>query len=146
MTYLNSSESVPGWNDPALWSRLVESPYDDVRLCVVRALESRQQHKLPGSADEQVAFVWTTVLLNVHRGGRTKVLALRQISEAIKRDPPRAAPLLPVLAVAIRSVRLPEARAGIAAVVAAVEAHPPLYEPVARFLPEVRISEEAAVG
>jgi len=130
-----------GWDDTVLWSRLIESPYDDVRFSVVRALEQRSIARFD---DAQLAHVWTSVLLNVHRGGRTKMIALRQISEAIQSDPQRAAPLLPVLAVAIRSVRLPEARSGLAAVVGAIEAHPPLLDAVRRFLPEVQISEEAA--
>jgi hypothetical protein len=132
-----------GYHDPALWSRLIETPYDDVRFHVVDALQRRVT--LPGAADEQVAFVWTSVLLGVHRGGRAKLAALRQISRAIADDPARAEPLLPVLAVAIRSVRLPEVRTGMSALVAAVEKHPPLADAIARHLPELRVAEEVAV-
>ena len=45
-----------------------------------------------------------TVLLGVHRGGRAKLKSLRQISEAIAEQLDRADRLMPVLAVAIRSV------------------------------------------
>ena len=132
-----------GYDDPALWSRLIETPYDDLRFHVVKELERRTT--LPGTSITQIAVVWTTVLLNIHRGGRAKLAALKQISRAIVEDPARAEPLLPVLAVAIRSVRLPEVRTGLSAVVAAVEMHPPLADAVARYLPEMELAQEAAV-
>jgi hypothetical protein len=133
-----------GYNDPGLWSRLIETPYDDLRFHVVAELQRRT--KLPGTQIGQITHVWTTVLLNIHRGGRTKLVALKQISRAIVDDPQNAEPLLPVLAVAIRSVRMPEVRTGLSAVVTAVELHPPLADAVARHLPEMRLSAEAAVS
>jgi hypothetical protein len=132
-----------GYDDPALWSRLIETPYDDLRFHVVKELERRTT--LPGASLEQITGVWTNVLLNIHRGGRSKLAALKQISRAIVDDPARAEPLLPVLAVAIRSVRMPEVRTGLSAVVAAVEMHPPLAEAVAKYLPEMELAQEAAV-
>ncbi len=130
-----------GFNDPALWSRLIETPYDDVRFHVVGELERRA--KLPGTRIDQVSLIWTTVLLNIHRGGRAKLVALKQISRAVAEDPAQAEPLLPVLAVAIRSVRMPEVRTGLAAVVSAVEAHPSLADAVARYIPELQLPAEA---
>ena len=132
-----------GYNDPALWSRLIETPYDDLRFHVVDKLKRRAA--LPGTSVEQVPLVWTAVLLNIHRGGRSKLAALKQISRAIVDDPERAEPLLPVLAVAIRSVRMPEVRTGLSAVVAAVEIHPPLRAAVEKHLSEMELSTEAAV-
>jgi len=46
-----------------------------------------------------------------------------------------------VLAVAIRSVRGPEARAGLAAVASIVEALPQVGETVRRLLPEMKFVE-----
>jgi hypothetical protein len=132
-----------GYHDPALWSRLIETPYDDLRFNVVKELQRRAT--LPGTSIQQITLVWTTVLLNIHRGGRFKLAALRQISRAIVDDPAHAEPLLPVLAVAIRSVRMPEVRTGLSAIVTAVEIHPPLADAVARHLPEMQLSAEAAV-
>ena len=85
-------------------------------------------------------MVWMTVLLGVHRGGRAKLKALRQISEAIAEQPDRAERLVPVLAVAIRSVRPPEARAGLSAILSAVSARPELEATLARFIPELRLT------
>lgn len=129
------TESTPGWNDPVLWGRLLETPYEDVRLRLVAALDGRST--IPGAGPDDLAAVWVPVLLGIHRGGRRKLSALRQISQAVRADPSRAARLIPVLAIAIRSVRPPEARAGLAAVVGAVEAQPGLAEVVARHLPEL---------
>lgn len=127
----------PGWNDSALWSKLIESPYDDVRLRLVEAL--RQRVAVPGADPTAHARLWISVLLGVHRGGRTKLTAIRQISDALRDHPDRAERLLPVLAVAIRSVRAPEARSGLAAIVGAVDARPELGPLVTRFLPELKL-------
>jgi hypothetical protein len=54
--------------------------------------------------------------------------------------------LLPVLAVALRSVRQPEARGGLAAVVTVVEARPELTDMVKRFLPELDLSPAEAAA
>jgi hypothetical protein len=129
------TETSPGWNDPALWTRLLESPYDDVRLRLVAELQRRS--KLPGIGVAGLSALWSGVLLAIHRGGRAKLTALRQISDAVKSEPQNAEVLLPVLAVAIRSVRLPEARAGLAAIVAAIDARPELEPLVRRALPEL---------
>jgi len=136
------TEKSPGWNDPALWSRLLETPYDDVRLQLVAALEQRT--RFPGVASESLSTLWAPVLLAIHRGGRDKLTALRQISAAIRDNPAAAEPLLPVLAVAIRSVRGPEARHGLAAVVAAVDARPDLEPLLKRHLPELSLAEVPA--
>jgi hypothetical protein len=130
----------PGYNDPALWSRLTESPYDDVRIRVIAELERRKT--LPGAAADQLETIWTSVLLAIHRGNRAKLAALRQISSEIRHNPNRAQSLLPVLAVAIRSVRIPEARAGLASIVSAVEAHPDLIPALGKHLPELQITAE----
>jgi hypothetical protein len=129
-------QDSPAYHDPFLWSRLVETPFDDLRLRLVDHLEKRLKVTDPN----QLAWLWCSVLLGVHRGGRQKTKAVRQIGEAIQKDPARAEKLLPVLAVAIRSVRAPEARAGLAAVVGAVEARPELAEAVKRHLPELKLA------
>ena len=128
---------VPGYSDPALYARLVESPYDDIRLALIQQLSLRQ--KLPGAGDDQLTSLWTGVLLNIHRAGRAKLTALRQISAAVRDRPESRARLLPVLAVSIRSVRAPEARHGLAALVAAIETSPDLAQSVAQQFPELQI-------
>ena len=74
-----------GYNDPALWSRLIETPYDDLRMALVTAL--RQRVSLPGADADRLAGVWCPLLLNIHRGGRHKLVALRQVGDAIRDDP-----------------------------------------------------------
>jgi len=132
----------PALGDAALWSRLVETPYDDVRLRVIDFLQ--QQTQLPGVNVDHLQNIWRSVLLGVHRGGRQKARAVRQIAQAILENPARVDDLLPVLAVAVRSVRGPEARAGLAAVVSVVEARPQLADAVQRHLPEMKIAEATA--
>jgi hypothetical protein len=136
------TEASAGWNDPVLWARLLETPYEDIRLRLVETLARRS--KLPGASASDLAPLWSSVLLGVHRGGRHKLTALRQISDALHADAASAEKLLPVLAVAIRSVRLPEARAGLAAIVSAVEASPAVEPLVARYLPELELRARSA--
>jgi hypothetical protein len=131
----------PGYNDAALWSRLLETPYEDVRLRLVDALTARTRESKVSTALQRrdLSHVWTSVLLGVHRGGRTKLIALRQISQAIAAEPDRAERLIPVLTVAIRSVRPPEAKAGLSAILSAVAARPELEALLARYVPELRL-------
>jgi hypothetical protein len=123
--------------DAALWSRLAETPYDDIRLSVIDFLQEKTA--LPGADATKLENVWRSVLLGVHRGGRQKAKAVRQIAHAIVENPARGEALLAVLAVAVRSVRGPEARAGLAAVVSVVEALPQLADAVRRVLPEMKL-------
>ena len=133
--WLEASD-CPGANDPVLFCRLLETPFDDLRLQIVELLEKRN---LPGEARPGLLPVWTAVLLGVHRGGRQKLKATRQLVTEIAKHPEQADDLLPVLAAAVRSSRQPEARAGLAAVVASLAAHPELEDAVARILPELEI-------
>jgi len=139
--------SSPGYDDARLWGRLMETPYDDVRLRLVEELNKRTRGTDGPRAlrGQDLSMVWTTVLLGVHRGGRAKLKALRQISEAIAERPDRADGLVPVLAVAIRSVRPPEARAGLSAILSAVAARPDLEETLARCIPELRLTSTGVV-
>jgi hypothetical protein len=132
----------PALTDATLWSRLAETPYDDMRLRVVDYLQ--KQTTLPGTDAGKLENIWRSVLLGVHRGGRQKAKAVQQIAQAISADPAQSESLLPVLAVAVRSVRGPESRAGLAAVVSLIEARPQLTEAVRRILPELKLLEAAA--
>jgi hypothetical protein len=131
-----------GYGDAALWARLTETPFDDVRIRMVDELNKRAQEKQHEGAllRQDLTHVWTTVLLGVHRGGRAKLKALRQISQRMAERPAEAERLIPVLAVAIRSVRLPEARAGLSGILSAVNARPELESTLANWLPELRLS------
>jgi len=132
----------PGLSDALLWSRLVETPHDELRLRLIDFLQ--RQTALPGAGPDNLQTLWRSVLLGVHRGGRQKAKAVQQIARAIVEDPTRGDMLLPVLAAAVRSVRGPEARAGLAAIVGVVEARPELTEAVRRLLPEMKLTEVAA--
>ncbi len=114
-------------DDPDLWRRLLESPHDDVRLALVAELESRVA---AGSGRVAVAKtldldllrgLWAAVLLNVHRGSRARPAVVRQLLGRLEARPAEAPALLPLLGVALRSVRGPERRAGLVAVVRLVE-------------------------
>jgi hypothetical protein len=128
-----------------LWRRLLESPYDDVRLKLVVDLEQRIA-KTGQALTERVAlnpvlvrFLWAAVLLNIHRGNRHKPAVIRQLVRRLEQRPEEASELLPILSVALRSLRGPEWRAGLAGVVQAVSQRPELAADVRTLFPELRM-------
>ena len=124
----------PGLSDPVLWSRISETPYEDLKL---RVIDYAQRH-WGNIALDCAANSWRSVILGVHRGGRQKVKAVRQVANAIIQDPGQIQNLLPVLTVAVRSVRGPESKAGLSAIMSIVEAHPELIPHINAQLPELR--------
>lgn len=131
--------------DAALWARLLETPFDDVRLQLVEILERRSlpadtRAMAPQPGTEDLTPVWCSVLLGVHRGGRQKLKAVRQLMSGLDRQPNQFDTLLPVLSVALRSIRQPEMREALSAVVTLCERRPELQADIARELPELAFS------
>jgi hypothetical protein len=127
-----------------LWQKLLESPYDDVRLQIVAELEKRTNGERTavdlGQLDpELVRFLWAAVLLNIHRGGRKKPVAVQQLVRRLARQPAEAPLLLPILAVALRSLRGPEWRAGLTGVVQLANQKPELLPLVRQTFPELNL-------
>jgi len=127
---------------PLVWQRLLESPYDNVRLRMIGMLEDRAKYgdALAGFAPERVRFLWAAVLLNVSRGARAKPFVVRQMIDRLGAHPDEAGDLLPILAVALRSVRGPEFRAGLAGVAGFVARHPTRKNLVEAVFPELKWS------
>jgi hypothetical protein len=130
--WLNES---PLRDDPTLWHYLVESPYDDVRGPLVADLERRGS----GADPDAVRLLWATVLTNVVRGGRHKPGVVGQVVSRLADQPDEADRLLPLLAVAVRSVRGPEFRAGLAGVVRLAERRPDLVPAIRDRFPELEM-------
>jgi len=142
-----------------LWGALSESPYDDARAFLVKHLREREgvftmgprAAPYPGPASpgtfgpETLRAIWATTLLAVHRGGRAKRAALRQISARVAQRPDEAEALLPLLGIALRSVRAPERAAALSAVATAAVRTPSLERALARALPELRIQRGAVL-
>jgi hypothetical protein len=135
MTWLEDSSSH-GHDDAVLWSRLIETPFDDVRLRLVDSLQRRTT--LPNTDVNSLNHLWCSVLLGVHRGGRAKLKAMQQIQAAILRDSRHATKLLPVLSVAARSLRAPERRGAIAALASLRNGNPELEAAIRSHLPELQ--------
>ncbi|MFT3879456.1 MAG: hypothetical protein QM703_07330 [Gemmatales bacterium] len=131
--------------DVELWKRLLESPYDDVRLRLVAELqrltfENPHVLKQRESLDiKKMHFVWAAVLLNTQRGNRTKPIVVSQIVRRLTDHPEEAEALLPVLAVAMRSVRGPEWRAGLAGLVELMERQESLLPMIQKNFPDFQL-------
>jgi len=143
LDWLVDPESA-GFGDPVLWARLVETPFDDVRFRLIDCLERRAA--LPGRTTDDLSPLWVTVILGVHRGGRAKGKAIRQIAAAISNDLSQADRLLPVIGVALRSVRAPERRSALAALASLLSRHDPLREQMLLAIPELQWPDALEVG
>ena len=133
-------------NDVELWQKLLESPYDDLRLRLVEylhrrydttnALRTRQSLLKP----DLLRLVWASVLLNIHRGGRSKPRIVQQVVERMEQKPDETVVLLPLLKVLLRSVRGPEWRAGLAGIVQLLERQPEVRSLVEQQFPELQMA------
>ena len=137
---------APGYNDPKLWARLIESPFDDIKITLVNLLDKREASGDSGMASsKEMTPVWVSVILGVHRGSRAKPKAISQLSQEIQSQPERADDLLPVLAVALRSIRPPEMRNALAAIVGLANDSPEMKSRIETHFPELEfVSEEVA--
>jgi hypothetical protein len=138
-------EDRRAYDDVQLWQRLFESPYDDVRLKLIAYLENRFARRKPAVPakvpldPELVRLLWATALLNIHRGSRTKPKVVGQIVRRLTEQPDDAARLVPILKVALRSVRGPEWRAGLSGVVQLFERQPELEQALHAAFPELQL-------
>jgi hypothetical protein len=132
-------------DDVNVWRCLVESPYDEVRIALVSELEARvrgggtNDDAALGLNAESLRFLWASVLLDIHRGSRARPKVARQVAGALVRHPDRAGTLMPLLAVAVRSSRGPERRAGLAAVAALLERGDQTDAEVRAVFPELKL-------
>jgi hypothetical protein len=131
---------VPRFRDDlGLWLALTESPYTDVRAFVVaHAKEWRDR-----AERASLVHVWTSTLVAIYggggRGGDVKRDVLRAIADRVAAHPDEADALLPLLGLALRSVRAPERAFGLAAIARAAVAQPALRDSAARHLPELTL-------
>jgi hypothetical protein len=127
-------------DSPTVWQRMLESPYDNIRLPMAEKLDAIT--RAGADADiyrpELVRLLWATVLLNIHRGGRQKGLVVRQICDRLTKKPEESKHLLPILAVAVRSTRGIEFRTGLTAVVRLQDTKPELSDIITRAFPELK--------
>jgi hypothetical protein len=138
-------EDARARDDVQLWLRLFESPYDDARLRLIEYLENRFAGRSPALPrqvpldPELVRLLWATVLLNIHRGNRIKPRVVQQIVRRLHERPEDAVALLPILKVALRSVRGPEWRAGLSGVVELLDRQPELEKLLQQSIPELQL-------
>lgn len=123
-------------SSPVLWAAMAESPHADARHRLVQQLSAPGPAPLEHEVKRQL---WSTTLLSVGRGSRAKRHALRQLSAQLRARPEQADALLPLLRIALRSVRPAERRHALAAVARAAFERPEVHEAVARHIPELQL-------
>ncbi len=90
-------------DDVTLWQRLMESPYDDVRLALAADLDERLRlGKADGALElsraldpDRLRLLWASVLLNVQRGGRVKPRVVEQVAQRPRAGPRRLSSCCP---------------------------------------------------
>ena len=130
----------PELSPPTLWFALTESPYPDVRDVVIDNAKKWRDAAPP----KTLTHVWSSAMLAVNRGSSAKRRVPRQIAERIASHPGEAAALLPILSVALRSVRPAERAVALGALARAVQANPALRALAAQMLPELEIGEQVS--
>lgn len=124
--------------EPSLWFAFAESPYDDVRAAVLERIGQWRREAPP----QALRHLWATALLAVHRGSAAKAKVPRQIAERLVAHPEEAEQLLPVLGLALRSVRPAERALAMGALARAVRGSAALAARALAILPELSISEQ----
>ena len=133
-----------------LWQQLMESPYSDVRLGLVEQLrrnelpltEVSQQLVRSNQLDSGLLRVlWSTTLLGIDRGVKHKPAVIKALADRLQRRPSEVDELLPILTVAVRSVRSAEFRAGLAALVQLIESKPELADVIEKNFPELELAQ-----
>jgi hypothetical protein len=143
--------------DYHLWQRLIETPYDDLRLKVIQLLHfetlepsgspltpapSRDIAMLIDASQlptDRIRFLWASALLNVYRGGKQKPGIVKAIVARLHSHSDETKELMPILAVALRSVRSMEWQAGLAGIVSLVEKKTEVLEWVRTHFPELNL-------
>lgn len=125
---------------PTVWQRMLESPYDNIRLPMVDRLKELTEASKGEDVFDPAAvrLLWATVLLNIHRGGRQKHAVVKMIADRLTRVPDESEHLLPILAVAVRSSRGTEFRTGLTTVVQLLGTKAELNEPITTAFPELK--------
>ena len=136
--------------DVQLWQQLMESPYNDVRLGLVEQL---RRNELPLTEINQrlvrssqldpslLRVLWSTTLLGIDRGGKHKPAVIKALADRLTRRPSEIDELLPILTIAVRSVRSVEFRAGLAALVQLIESKPELADVIEKNFPELELAQ-----
>jgi hypothetical protein len=131
--------NAQAYEDPVFWCRLLETPFDETRQQLIEVLDLRSERSFPRPETKALTPIWCSVLAGVHRGGRQKLQAIHQMTRALEKDPEHAEELLPVLALALRSIRGPEMREALAAVARLTTADSALASAIQNHFPEVQM-------
>jgi hypothetical protein len=118
-----------------LWLSLIESPYEDVRALVVKHARAWQAEAGP----DEMRHLAASVILAVHRGSAAKQTIVRRVADRLVARPDEVERLLPVLSLALRSVRPSERVGALVALVRVSIADASLREAVARHFPDLAV-------
>ncbi len=125
--------------DPFLWNRLMETPFPDLRIKISNEMEKNRGKKIDISGPLDLERIWIVSLMDPHRGANQRPGVIRRIKEAIKNDAGLLDRFLPLLIFAARSVRNPEKRAGLAAILELIELCPDQAPKILGKMPELSL-------
>ncbi len=123
-------------NDGEFWQRVLETPFDELRLRLVSIVD---QVAVSAEVQSSQRAAWRQVLINIHRGSRLKPFVIDRLRDAVAARPQSADVDLRALALAARSIRAPERRQALAALVQLYALQPEVRAAIDRELPELKI-------
>lgn len=125
--------------DPVLWNRLMETPFPDLRQRISKEMEKNKAKEIKVSAPLDLERIWIISLMDPHRGANQRPGIIRSIKNAIKNEPRLLDRFLPLLIFAARSVRNPEKRAGLAAILELIDTYPEQAPRILEQTPELSL-------
>jgi hypothetical protein len=125
--------------DPLLWMRLLETPYPDLRVLITQGMEQFRERSFPLVAPSDLERLWVESLMDIHGGAARRPGIIRRMVNEIQRDHNLADRFLPLLVFAARSVRAPEKRSGLWAMVTLAERDQELRKKIIELAPELRL-------
>ena len=128
--------------DPELWAMLLESPYPDIRTALVNWLDRIVGPGELGQGNDasSVLVLCATVILQIHSGGRSKLKAIDRLAGWVCEDPVLLPKVLPILSIAIRSIRGPEMRQALCAVLEISSRFPDQKSAIESMIPELEVA------
>ena len=130
-------------DDPELWAKLVESPYRDIQAAC-----STFRGPIPVDPG-RLGVVWASVLLASDGLARIKPGVIRRVVARLEAIPDgqdtEVEALLSLLTAVARSVRSPERRGALAALVGLIERRPEWSERIIEAVPALQFDERPAI-
>jgi len=116
------------------WLAIAESPHRDVQWWLMDVARTHTHSAVP---DSRLVPIFRRAVLETRFGNRYRAWALNQLARILTADKDQADSVLPIVAVALRSLRHTDRRAALGALARAGHQAPELKAAIGRHIPEL---------